>query len=158
MIKKFQKYLKLVTIDVIIYRMIVVNIIQLPDLGLDIQAETLPKGKKKYFITENGVSVHSSFLYNTLHILKLIQKKGPAIGDCFTNPDFRGKSIYPFVISYISNEVLIKNKISEVFIIVNSENRSSIRGIEKAGFKKYSSIKAKRWLFFYFDKNIKNEN
>lgn len=154
MINKIRNRFRLVTIDVIIYRMIEVNIIQLPDLGFDIQTEMLPKGKKKYFITENGVSVHNSLLFNKLNILKLIQKKGPAIGDCFTNPDFRGKSIYPFVISHISNETLIENKIKEVFIIVNSDNRSSIRGIEKAGFEKVASIKARRWLLFYFKKEI----
>jgi len=154
MINKIRNRLRFVTIDVIIYRMIEVNIIQPPDLDFDIQKVTLPKGKKRYFITENGVSVHSSFLFNKLNILKLIHKKGPAIGDCFTNPEFRGNSIYPFVISYISNEILIENKIKEVFIIVNSDNRSSIRGVEKAGFEKFASIKARRWLFFYFNKNI----
>lgn len=50
--------------------------------------------------------------------------------------------------------MLIENKIKEVFIIVNSDNRNSIQGIEKAGFKKYASIKARRWLFFYFKKEI----
>ena len=154
MINKIRNRLRLVTIDVLIYRMTEINIIQLPDLGFDIHMESLLKGKKKYFIINNGVCVHSSFLFKKLNILKLIQKKGPAIGDCFTNPDFRGKSIYPFVISYIAKEMLIENKIKEVFIIVSSDNRSSIQGIEKAGFTKYASIKARRWLFFYFNKDI----
>jgi RimJ/RimL family protein N-acetyltransferase len=131
-----------------------VNSIQLPEFGFHIQTERLPKKKKKYFITENEVFVHSSFLFNKLNILKLIQKKGPAIGDCFTNPDYRGKSIYPFVINYIAKVLLSENRIKEVFIIVNSNNRSSIRGIEKAGFKKFASIKAIRWIFFYFKKDI----
>jgi hypothetical protein len=158
MINKYLKYLKIVTIDAQVYRMTEANLIQPLYLDYDIQSEILPKGKKKYFITENGVLVHSSSLYDKLNILRLIKKNGPAIGDCFTNPDYRGKSIYPFVISYISNKVLIENKIMEVYIIVNSDNRSSIRGIEKAGFKKFVSIKARRWLFFYFYKNIKNES
>jgi len=154
MINKYLKYLRIVTIDVLVYRMTKINLLQRPNVEFDIQNETLTKQKKKYFIVQNGVSVHSSILFNKLNILKLIQKKGPAIGDCYTNPDYRGKSIYPFVISNISNEMLIENKIKEVFIIVNSDNRSSIQGVEKAGFKKYASIKARRWLFFYFKKEI----
>lgn len=154
MTNKYLKYLRIVTIDVLVYRMTKTNLLQLPNLDFDIQNETLTKQKKKYFIVEDGVYVHSSTLFNKLNILKLIQKKGPAIGDCYTNPDYRGNSIYPFVINYISNEMLIENKIKELFIIVNSDNRSSLQGVEKAGFKKFASIKARRWIFFYFKKEI----
>ncbi len=151
---RYLKYLKIVTIDVIVYRIAKEHISPFPDLDFNIQTETLPKGKKKYFISENRVSVHISILFSKLNILRLIQKKGPAIGDCYTNPDFRGKSIYPFVINYISKEIFKENKTKEVFIIVNRDNRSSIRGIEKAGFEKFASIKARRWLLFYFKKDI----
>lgn len=154
MIKKYLKYLSIVSIDVLVYRMTLENILAFPQSGFDIQSELAGKGKKKYFITENGVCVHSSSLFNTLHILKLIQKKGPAIGDCFTHLDYRGKSIYPLVLSYIAKEMLSETESKEIFIIVNSNNSSSIRGIEKTGFRKYASIKAKRWLLFYFKKNI----
>jgi hypothetical protein len=44
----------------------------------------------------------------------------------------------------------------EVFIIVNTDNKSSVRGIEKAGFKLHSKIQAKRFLLFYF--NLKMDN
>lgn len=84
MIQKYLKYLSIVSIDVLVYRITPENILPFPQLGFAIQSEILPKGKKKHFITENGVCVHSSTLFNTLHILKLILKKGPAIGDCFT--------------------------------------------------------------------------
>jgi RimJ/RimL family protein N-acetyltransferase len=151
---RYLKYFKIVTIDVIVYRIAKENILPFPDLDFDIQTEILPKGSKKYFIKENEVLVHSSSLFNKLNILRLIQKKGPAIGDCFTNPDYRGKSIYPFVINFIAKELLEENRIKEVFIIVNRDNIKSIRGIEKAGFNKFYSIKATRWLYFYFNKNI----
>lgn len=154
MIQKYLKYLSIVSIDVLVYRMTPENILPFPQLGFTIQSELLAKGKKKYFITENGVCVHSSTLFNTLYILNLILKKGPAIGDCFTHFDYRGKSIYSFVLNYIAKEMLLENKSKELFIIVNSTNISSIRGIEKAGFKKIASIKARRWLLFYFKKDI----
>ncbi len=155
MIKKYLKYLKTVSIDIFIYRMTEANLSELIDLEFNIQKENVPNSKKRYFITENGVVVHNSFLFEKAHILRLLQKNGPVIGDCYTNPDYRGKFIYPFVINHIAKELIEERKNTEVFIIVNTNNLNSIRGIEKAGFEYYASIKAKRWLFFYFNKNVK---
>jgi hypothetical protein len=84
-------------------------------------------------------------------LLRLKYKKGPAIVECFTNEEFKGKSIYPFVINYIAKDVIINNNQKEVFIIVNSDNVSSIRGIEKAGFTIHTKIKANRFLFFHYN-------
>ncbi len=84
-------------------------------------------------------------------MLRLKYKKGPAIVECFTNEEFKGNSIYPFVINHIAKEEILKNKQKEVFIIVNSDNISSIKGIEKAGFELYTKIKANRFLFFHYN-------
>jgi calcineurin-like phosphoesterase len=51
--------------------------------------------------------------------------------------------------------MLVNNKEKEVFMIVNQDNSSSTKGIEKAGFRKCASIQTKSWFCFYFDKNIK---
>ena len=76
------------------------------------------------------------------------------IGDCTTDPAYRGKSIYPFVINRIATEIIREGIYPEVFIIVNRNNASSIRGIEKAGFEFYSSIETRRFLLFYFNTKI----
>ncbi len=153
MSNKFLKKLKLIKIDVFVYRITPVDMLPF-DLGFTIQKEQITKDKKKYFIINNEVSVHTSFLYTKVYLLKLIKKEGPIIGDCYTHPDYRGKSIYPFVINYIAKEIFVENKKTEVFIVVNKDNLNSIKGIEKSGCKKIASIEAKRWLWFYFDKNI----
>lgn len=75
MINKYHKYLRIVTIDVLVYSMSKINRLQQPNGEFDIQNETLTKQKKKYFIVQNGVSVHSSILFKKLNILKLIKKK-----------------------------------------------------------------------------------
>ena len=151
---KFWKNFKIIIIDVDIYQRTNQDIFAFPDAEYEIQTELISRGKKKYFIEDKGVLVHQSFLFNTVFLLRLIRKKGPIIGDCYTHPDYRGKSIYPSVINSIAKEVLQNAKNKAVFMVVNQDNLSSIKGIEKAGFKKYSSIYTKRWLFFYFDKNI----
>ncbi|HMI08020.1 MAG TPA: hypothetical protein VK528_10770 [Flavobacterium sp.] len=151
MIRKIWKYLKEVNIDILIYSMKEGDLIAPPDISFEIKTEALSYGKRRYFINDKGILVHQSFLFNCLNVLKLIGEKGPAIGDCLTVSQYKGRSIYPFVISYIATELLVGQKYPEVFIIVNSDNISSIRGIEKAGFKLHTAIKAKRFLLFYYN-------
>jgi hypothetical protein len=153
MIKRILKSFRIITIDVVIYRRTNLDMVSFPDVEYEIQSKLISRGKRKYFIQNKGVLVHQSFLFNTVFLMRLIHKKGPVIGDCYTHPDFRGKSIYPFVIYSIAKDVIQNATNTAVFMIVNRDNSSSIKGIEKAGFQKFASIYTKRWLFFYFDKN-----
>lgn len=151
MFRKLLKYLKVIYIDVLIYSMTKETILAFPELDYTIQSEVVNENKKKYFIQIEDKIIHQSTLFKSIYLLQLIQKKGPTIGECFTNEEFKGKSIYPFVINYIAKDVIINNNQKEVFIIVNSDNVSSIRGIEKAGFTIHTKIKANRFLFFHYN-------
>lgn len=153
MIKKIKPYLKVKKIDVLIYYMTPDFVTAFPSLDYQIDKQEIDANKTKYSITIDSICIHKSFLFKKLNILKLIDRKGPTIGDCVTIPVYKGKSIYPFVINHIAKEVLKED--NEVFIIVNSDNVSSIRGIEKAGFKLHTKIKAKRFLLFYYNVNRK---
>lgn len=149
MIKKIKPYLKIKKIDVLLYSMTNDLFVQFQPLNFKIENEKVDSAKTKYFIRINDQIIHKSFLFKELNLLKVVNKKGPAIGECSTINEYKGKSIYPFVINYIAKEVLKMNK--EVFIIVNTDNISSIRGIEKAGFKLYKRVQAKRFLWFYYN-------
>ena len=157
MIKFFKKYIRIVLIDVLVYRISYPTPFQ-SDKKYSIEKQRISSNKTKYFIKEDNRIIHSSCLFMSLHILKLLHKKGPAIGECFTNNEYRGKSIYPYVINNIANEIIAESRFSEIFILVNSNNFNSIRGIEKAGFILCSKIIAKRFLFFYFRTKITNFN
>nr|WP_199000979.1 hypothetical protein [Flavobacterium sp. ASV13] len=150
--KYLKKYFKIVLIDILVYQIsrpvFFENVI-----SFTIEEEKISNNKIRYYIKENDKIIHNSYVFKSLHILKLIDKKGPAIGDCFTIDQYRGQSIYPFVINKIANEIIANGK-PEVFILVNSNNKNSIRGIEKAGYSLHSKIVAKRFLFFYFNKKI----
>lgn len=148
MIRKFLKYFKTVHIDVLIYSMKEADLVALPDIGFTIQKDTAA-GKQRYFIMDGDTFVHQSFVFQKVQMLQLIGKKGPAIGDCLTMGDYKGRSIYPYVINHAARELLKHHP--EVFIIVISDNVPSVRGIEKAGFKLKASIKAKKILLFYFN-------
>lgn len=150
MFKKALKYLRIIPIDVFVYSMTEDSITAFEDIGYKILQENINKNKEKFFIVDNGRIIHQSFLFKKLFLLRIINKKGPAIGECSTIPEYKGKSIYPFVINHIAHEELVNHRHKEIFIIVNSDNISSIKGIEKAGFRLHTKIKAKRFLVFHF--------
>lgn len=150
--KKLLKYLYLKRINVIIYSMCKENFIKLP-LDYELKITKPSVNKTKFEILHESTVIHESTVFNRLYFLKLIDKVGPAIGDCITHKDYRGQSIYPKVINNITHKLLFKNNHEEVFVIVEHDNHNSIRGIEKAGFKIHSRVETSRFLLFYL--NIK---
>jgi len=154
MVSKIKKAFRRVSIDLLVYGMTADEIIPMPEMPYKVLSEEDSKGRKKYFIIENGQIIHSSLLFRKLNVLRLVSEKGPAIGDCVTIPEYKGKSIYPFVIRQIAAEILLSKQSKKVFILVHPENTSSIRGIEKAGFRLLAKITAKRFFLFYYDVKI----
>ncbi|WP_460219688.1 GNAT family N-acetyltransferase [Psychroserpens sp. MEBiC05023] len=149
---KILKRFRIVDIDVFVYKIEHQVKFDLPDFSYDIKKSRL-KNKWYYSIINNNTLVHASYLYDSVYLLRLLKRKGPVIGDCFTHKAYRGQSIYPYVINSIASENLSKG-LKEIFIIVNQKNISSIKGIEKAGFSKFVAIKGSRWLWFYLKKQI----
>lgn len=152
--KKAFKYLRIVKVDIFVYRMDEPVRLDFGPTGFELQSKKTVHGRIRYFMDDNGKFVHSSEVFPRLNVLKLIKKSGPAIGNCVTSEAYRGKSIYPNVINRIASNLLLNENSGEVFIIVNRDNTPSVRGIEKAGFSLYAKIKARRFLVFYFDKTI----
>src|SRR5687768_13294270 len=111
--KRYLKYLRVKSIDILVFRMTAPVDVGLPQIGFSIVEGSLP-GKKSFSISDGGAFVHNSFLFDKVHVLRLIGKKGPVIGDCVTSPKYRGRSIYPFVINKIAQDVL-RGGVSEVF-------------------------------------------
>ncbi|WP_395053486.1 hypothetical protein [Flavobacterium sp.] len=130
--------------------------IQLEDVKYKVVKSTISNKKIKYEVFDKKILVHESTVYKKLHFLKLINKTGPAIGDCFTNNEYRGQSIYPSMLSLIVKELLFEKNNEEVCIIVDHDNIGSIKGIEKAGFKLHSKIETCRFLFIYYNTKFIN--
>lgn len=151
--KKIKRKFRIIDIDVFIYRMTKYVEFNLPDFKYSIE-KTEKAEKIRYHINDYDRLVHESYLYSKVFLLKSIKKRGPVIGDCVTKNDYRGQSIYPYVINKIAKETL-ENENEEVYVIVNKDNINSIKGIEKARFEKFASIKAKRWLWFYLRRQVK---
>lgn len=156
MINKITRLFKVKKIDVFIYYMDKRTLFENKNLDYKIEEVIISQNKKSFFVIIDGEFAHKSILFKKLFLLKLINKNGPAIGDCVTSEKFKGKSIYPFVINHIAREEILNNGKEEVFIIVNSDNYSSIRGIEKSGFTLHSKIIAQRFLIFHYNVDIKS--
>lgn len=151
--RKFSNLFKLKLIDVFVYRMQYPEPFLYENFPYVVDKTKVSSNRTRYSISKEDLTIHESYLYQRIFLLRLLKISNPVIGNCYTDIRYRGHSIYPYVINHIANEV-IKVAKRDVYIIVNSNNLNSIKGIEKAGFKKYAEIKAKRWLVWYQRKHI----
>jgi len=85
-------------------------------------------------------------------ILKLMQCEAE-IKFCLTLPDARGKGLYPMVINAILDYLGSKG-FSKAYMCVHKDNKSSIRGIEKAGFARIGSVTLRRIAGFQISKRL----
>ena len=96
-------------------------------------------GVKDFFVFRdagNGALGHISWLYysgDPNHTLRLRERECE-IRFCLTFPEFRGKGVYPAALRAIQ-KYLTERGFERCFICVRDDNRPSIRGIEKSGFR-----------------------
>lgn len=106
-----------------------------------------------YVIRQKSVLIHKSKIFKSSRLLKSFGFSNPfiTIGDCLTDEAYKGQGIYPAVLSHI-----IKDHSAEkaIFMLVSPDNIPSIRGIEKAGFKKIARLECLKIGPFYFNKKI----
>jgi RimJ/RimL family protein N-acetyltransferase len=104
----------------------------------------LRQGDVGYYAYLDGKCCHRSWLQkgpqwvsiNPFIQMKLEKNEG-YIHYCETAPWARGKGIYPAVLSRIAED---HENLCNLFICVNSENKASLRGVEKVGFKERERI------------------
>ncbi len=101
-------------------------------------------GDSGYFAYLDGLCVHRSWVKHTPQTVNLhwafpmkLKKDEAFIHYCETAPSSRGMSIYPAVLSHIVNDFRDK---ASVMISCNAKNNSSIKSIEKAGFRERERV------------------
>lgn len=84
-------------------------------------------------IISKGVVAHVSFVAKTISYSEypILNKNSRAVGPCLTINEFRGKGLYPLMLKYLRGSPLGRDGLD---IFCRTDNISSIRGIEKAGF------------------------
>lgn len=93
---------------------------------------------KLFYVVDDNKLIHYSYLIPRCFKFKFLNDNDYEIGPCFTFNEFRGKGIYPTVLKKIIASVDAK---SSLYMMVSSQNVSSIRGIEKAKFVKCGMVK-----------------
>lgn len=100
-------------------------------------ALTLGKAQIYYVRSGNDI-IHTSYVIPACVKFSFMSRNDLEIGPCYTYPAFRGKGIYPKVLSEICRRRA--NDISSFYMIVDETNLPSIKGIEKAGFVRCGSV------------------
>ena len=113
-------------------------------------------GVTDFFIATKDDSVqHISWIYYGKDPNRILQlQEGDAeVKYCLTLPEFRGQGLYPLTLWKIA-EYLHQKMLRRVFICVHEENESSVRGIEKAGFKRLGKVRLRKVAGIQFSKKL----
>ena len=94
---------------------------------------TLRKSYVYYCTDDVGKVIHTSCVIPKCIKFPFLSNIDYEIGPCMTIPEYRGKGIYPQMLSYITHSC--GNEKSKFYMLVNPTNKSLIQGIKKAGFK-----------------------
>jgi predicted GNAT family N-acyltransferase len=119
----------------------------------EIDGNKLIQKGNEFQLLKNNDLIHRSRVFFKSNLLDNFNFSKPyvIIGDCFTDDRYRGRGIYPLVIRYLAD---IYCKENQVYILVSPDNLSSIKGIEKAGFRFMANLQGIRILFFYIQKKV----
>ena len=136
------------------------------NLGFDkeVGEDRLLNGDRLFAITAEDRVLHSSWLkFREMDIREVaynikIENGEACIYDSYTDENFRGKGLYPSMLSFFKKYLKDKG-LKKAYIYVESSNKPSIAGIEKAGFIKETLIRYLRLFGFKFKKivNLKDE-
>lgn len=109
--------------------------------------QTAGQGMIFFVRDDDGKLMHTSYAIPKCFKFPFMQRGDWEIGPCYTYEQFRGQGIYPNVLRYIVMN-LSKNE-NTFYVVVNKENNSSIKGIEKAGFVQVGCVAKTKFLKRY---------
>jgi hypothetical protein len=116
----------------------------------------LSRSRECYLVTIDGQMAHVSWLHRSARLPRQCGFDGaaPVIGDCQTFERFRGRSIYPRVLRHIARDVAARAGTS-VYVLVSPSNLASVRGIEKAGFRRLARLQGTRFAGLLLGRRVR---
>lgn len=115
------------------------------------QLMSFGKGRIYYVEDEQGQVVHTSYVMPKCFKFPYLLENEYTIGPCSTISKCRGQGIYPKVLRYIVSNYGDDN--TKYYMVVDSMNSPSIRGIEKAGFERIGGMQTRGAFKRYYIKN-----
>ena len=86
---------------------------------------------KEFQLVKNNKIVAVAEVVSWIPILPFMPKDALYIGACVTAKEERGNGYYPYLLCQIQDNFPDK----ELYIVVDDNNKASMRGVEKAGFR-----------------------
>ena len=117
----------------------------------------MSKGEMLIFSAYNASNqlMHTSYVVPRCWKFPYLHENEYEIGPCHTFSQFRGRGIYPRILRHIVSTVGTEE--TKFYMVVNSNNESSIRGIEKAGFSRIGIMEVRGITKRYYIKNKESE-
>lgn len=101
-----------------------------------------------FYIKQVGKIVHTSCVVPRCFKFPFLGPGEYSIGPCVTAPQFRGQGLYGKTLTYITGHPMYRDGV--FYMSVNEHNAASIRGIEKAGFRRVGKIRKTKILKRYY--------
>jgi hypothetical protein len=116
-------------------------------LAKDLLRPRLMRGDRCFIGMMNGTKCYFSIVsFNSFNISRRFSVRfsdeEAYVGNCYTLISHRGLGIYPAALQNLAQRLAVEGK-KCLYLSIEFENRSSIRGVEKAGF--YPVAKASVW-------------
>lgn len=116
-------------------------------------------GGRVFLAFSNGRLVHAAWLHDKKsaeHVFSYIEMKPDQalIGQCCTDPEYRGKSVYPFMLQQLARYAFSEN-FRKCYITTTPRHTPSVRGILKAGFALEGTLHRFRLLGLTFNSRWK---
>jgi len=116
--------------------------------GIDVIDKRLTVHRLAYVVFYCGEIIHENWLtFDTLLPSQFgFDSRIPVVGYGFTAPQYRGKGVCPYALSYLLNDMIDRNISRRAYTIVSPTNSASIRAVEKGGFELIAQLKGLRLL------------
>lgn len=116
--------------------------------GIDVIDKRLTVHRLAYVVFYGGEIIHENWLtFDTLLPSQFgFDPRIPVVGYGFTAPNYRGKGVFPYALSYLLNDMIDRNVSRKAYTIVSPTNSASIRAVEKGGFELTAQLKGLRVL------------
>lgn len=90
-----------------------------------------------FFTIRNGKCIHYTRCGPARRAIfaSVLAADAYGIGPCATDEACRGQGIYPYVVKWVINRLIISYGVRCFYMATRPRNKASIRGIEKAGFR-----------------------
>lgn len=108
----------------------------------------------EYQLIKYGKVVSWAEVATWLPAFPFMSWKGVYIGTCRTLAEERGRGYYPYLLSKIQDDMSQK----DFCMFIDEGNEASIRGVEKAGFRPFATLKKTKLGFYLIEERLVDGN